>query len=30
VLLWSAAGKILALAGPGDGVLVLEMAQSVR
>ncbi len=30
VLLWSAAGKVFALAGPGDGVLVLEMAQSVR
>jgi len=30
VLLWSAAGKVFAVAGPGDGVLVLEMAQSVR
>lgn len=29
VLLWSAAGTVMALAGPGDGVLVLEMAQSV-
>jgi hypothetical protein len=30
VLLWSAGGKVFAVAGPGDGVLVLEMAQSVR
>jgi hypothetical protein len=29
-LLWSAGDKVFAVAGPGDGVLVLEMAQSVR
>ena len=30
VLLWSAGNTVFALSGPGDGVLVLEMAQSVR
>ena len=30
VLLWSAGSTVFALSGPGDGVLVLEMAKSVR
>jgi hypothetical protein len=29
VLLWSAGAKVFALAGPGDGLIVLEIAQSV-
>ena len=30
VLLWSAADEVFALSGPGNGVLVLEMARSIR
>lgn len=30
VLLWSTDDRVFALSGPGDGVIVLDMAQSVR